>query len=104
MRRFHGSFSGYEPNHFFLNRGPEHPFIEMGSALGIAQTTDGRATAPIDLDGDGAMDLAVQSLQDLKVFRNRIRTDHRYLQLTLQTRSGGPAVGAEVRVVTMWGV
>ena len=53
------------------------------------------------MDGDGDPDLAVLSLQGLKLFENRLSPKPREaLILQLQTRDGQPALGATVTMET----
>ena len=98
MRRFRGSFSGYEFNHLFLNQGNGEPFVDAAYPFGLASTDDGRAVAAFDMDGDGLQDLVVHSLQGLEVYQNRLQTENQYIQLSVLDEAGRPAIGAEVRL------
>ena len=97
---FVGSFSGYENNRLFLNRGAGQPFLEAGYVGGVAANTDGRATAAFDLEGDGRPDLAVLSLQDFRVYRNTLGpTAGHFIELELVDRLGRPAINAHIEVL-----
>ena len=98
MRRFRGSFSGHEFNHFFLNQGAGSPFLDVGYPFGLASQRDGRAVAAFDMDGDGLQDLAIQSLQGLAVYSNRMPTQNTFVRLDLIDAFGQPAIGASVVV------
>ncbi len=70
----------------------------MAGPAGVDLTEDGRAVAPFDFDGDGRQDLAVLSLQGLKVLHNQ-RAEGGWIGLRLEaTRSQKLALGAEVVV------
>ncbi|MEE2788374.1 MAG: ASPIC/UnbV domain-containing protein [Myxococcota bacterium] len=97
---FEGSFSGYESNRLFLNRGGGRPFLEAGYVAGVAARTDGRATAAFDLEGDGRPDLAVLSLQDFRIYRNMIGPDAgQFVEFVLTDKHGGSAINAKVDVL-----
>jgi len=96
VKSFRGSFSGYERNAFFL-RGRER-FVDAAHGLGAAFDHDGRAVAPIDVDGDGDLDLAVLSLQGLQLLENTSKPRN-WVRFRLQAkRSEGHALGATVKI------
>jgi tetratricopeptide (TPR) repeat protein len=65
------SFNGYEHDRLFFNLGgtagrlPDAAFI-----LGTDADHDGRAVAPLDMDGDGDLDLALWTLRGLVLYEN----------------------------------
>ena len=61
---FRGSFSGYERNRFFARLDGTTGFKELGYPLGLDFEHDGRAAAPIDVDGDGDIDCADSDCSD----------------------------------------
>ena len=95
---FRGSFSGYERDVFFYNSGRDAGFYEMGFSLGLDFADDGRAFIPLDVDGDGDLDLPVASLQRLRLMENTLpRADRHFARLRLRaTRSQHHALGAHV--------
>ncbi|MEE2755225.1 MAG: FG-GAP-like repeat-containing protein [Myxococcota bacterium] len=95
--KFVGSFGGYQPDEFLL--GQSDGFIPLEQTSGLASMTDGRAAVALDFDGDGDEDLAVLSLQGLKLFENTLRpktTD--WLEITVRTKQQHVAYGAKVHV------
>ena len=92
-------FSGYERNKLFVNPGKGEPFVQLADVAQVAEDADGRAVAPFDMDGDGRLDLAVQSLDGITVYWNQIHDPGHFIQLVLVP--AGPdktALHAEVRV------
>lgn len=100
MGDFRGSFSGYERDVFFLSPGAGQPFIEVGHGLGVDHADDGRAVAPLDMDGDGDLDLAVLSLQGFRLYQNQ-SPPQGFVRVRLEGPPGNPnALGAVVQVET----
>lgn len=74
-------------------------FVEAGGPLGVDSDEDGRAVAPIDVDGDGRLDLVVLSLQSLRLLLNRVPSEPRFARVRLvATRGERHALGAVVKV------
>jgi hypothetical protein len=72
------SYSGYEKNRLYLNRGGTS-FVEVAHLAGVALQADSRNAVADDLDGDGRVDLLVttfevwpQARQTLRAFRNAL--------------------------------
>lgn len=95
--RQRGSWSGNERDVLFLNvQGPR--FIETAYGLGLDFADDGRAVVAVDVDGDGDLDLAIHSLQQLRLVENRMPR-RRFARVRLQeTRGDRQALGAIVHV------
>ena len=95
-----GSFSGYEANALFYN--PDGSFeglVSAGYVLGLDQKHDGRAVAPVDIDGDGDLDLALLSLQGLTLLENTAAPRH-FARVRLSGRGGASAaVGTLVELL-----
>ena len=97
--QFVRSFGGYRSDELLL--GQPDRFVSLGALSGVADARDGRASAYFDMDGDGDLDLAVLSLQGLKLFENRLSPKPREaLILQLQNQDGQPALGATVTMET----
>ena len=101
---FVGSFSGYEHNAFFVNTQVgvgAAGYVEAGFPAGLDFDHDGRAAAPIDIDGDGRLDLALLTRQGLKLLLNDPPpgVGGGFVRLRLRaTRSEAHALGATVLV------
>ena len=70
--RFRGSFSGDEKDVFFINDGGR--FFDAHALLGFNDVLDGRAVVPIDVNGDGRLDLAYRSLDGIRLISIEFRT------------------------------
>ena len=92
--RFRGSFSGDEKDVFFINDGGG--FFDAHALLGFDDVLDGRAVVPIDVNGDGRLDLAHRSLDGIRLYLNRIQNTNRHIELELKAKSLSLAEGAEV--------
>src|SRR5205085_8649293 len=90
------------PNYAFRNRG-DLTFANESAAWGLDTPSFSSGAAYGDLDGDGALDLVVNNVnQEAFVYRNNARTltQNRYLQVRLEgTGANRLAVGARV---TLW--
>jgi Flp pilus assembly protein TadD len=101
--RFRGSFNGYERDRLFWNMDGADPagarrFVEAGWLLGLDLDHDGRAVAAFDADGDGDQDLALWTLQGLRLLANLAgRGPNLHLAPTVSGQPAG-ALGAVVSV------
>src|SRR5256714_8824687 len=90
------------PNYAFRNRG-DSTFANASAAWGIDTPSFSSGAAYGDLDGDGAVDLVVNNVnQEAFVYRNNARTltPNRFLQVRLEgTGANRFAIGAKV---TLW--
>ncbi len=87
------------PNYVFRNRG-DLTFEDESGAWGLDTRGFSNGAAYGDLDGDGALDLVVNNVdQEAVVYRNNARTlgDNGYLQIRLRGEGGNRyAIGARV--------
>jgi hypothetical protein len=100
------SFSGYERNPLYLNRGDS--FLDISGVSGIDSVADGRAGVFADFDNDGDLDVFVSTIQGPAhlLYRNNVGQDGRVVRVELEGAHGHPrdAFGAVVRVRTTGGV
>jgi thiol-disulfide isomerase/thioredoxin len=100
------SFSGYERNPLYLNRG--NGFLDISGVSGIDSVADGRAGVFADFDNDGDLDVFVSTIQGPAhlLYRNNVGQDGRVLRLDLEGAAGAArdAFGAVVRVRSSGGV
>jgi hypothetical protein len=92
------------PDAFFDNLG-DGRFEDLTWAAGLSDPGHGKASALVDLDRDGAWELATAAWgQDLRVYHNRVdraATGHHWLDVELQGRGGNrDALGAIVELDT----
>ncbi|HTM48255.1 MAG TPA: ASPIC/UnbV domain-containing protein [Bryobacteraceae bacterium] len=95
-----GSFSGHERKVVYRNLG-NGKFADVSFVSGLDSDADGRAFAVLDLDGDGALDLALKNRTgpQLRLMRNTL--GGRSLIIELQGVKGNrDAVGARAELVT----
>jgi len=94
------SFSGRERHCSFLNLGPGKSFANISSVSGLDLIDDGRALASCDWDYDGRVDfwLTNRTGPRVRLLKNQLVTDNRFLALRLQGASNRDAFGARVEV------
>ena len=98
-KSFRGSFSGYERDHLFLNLGNDGLFYDAAYAFAIDFSDDGRSFAPVDVDGDGDLDIPLLSLQNLRLIENTTPNTKNFTRIRLKaTKTQHHALDAEVLV------
>jgi thiol-disulfide isomerase/thioredoxin len=101
------SFSGYERDPLYLNRG-DGQFLDVSGVSGIDSVSDGRAGVFADFDNDGDLDVFVSTIQGPAhlLYRNNVGQDGRVIRLVLEGAEGTSrdAFGAVVRVRTSDGI
>ncbi|MEE9392682.1 MAG: ASPIC/UnbV domain-containing protein [Planctomycetota bacterium] len=93
------SFSGFERNKFFVGDG-KGGFCDLSDVSGADSEMDCRAACASDFDGDGDVDLFVNSIQRRThlLYRNNLNSADRFvIKLRLRATTGHPdAIGATV--------
>jgi len=89
---------GYQQKCLWLNRGGR--FDDVGRAVGVGDTYDGRAVALVDLWNRGCLDIVVANQKGpLLIYKNTVTKDHDWIQFELEgTKSNRSAIGAQVRL------
>lgn len=111
--RGEGSWSGREPDTFYLNVGAGQ-FVELSEVTGLDFREDGRAYSVLDLDDDGDLDLIVKfrNAPQLRLLRNDTPTSNHSIAFRLlggETNAAGAfktsrdAVGALIELQTARG-
>jgi hypothetical protein len=92
------SLAGYQPKCVWLNRGGR--FDDVGRAVGVTDTWDGRAVALADLWNRGVLDVVLANQKGpLLLYKNTVAGDNAWIQFELEgTRSNRSAIGAQVRL------
>src|SRR5262249_6894727 len=92
------SLAGYQQKCLWLNKGGK--FVDIGPAVGVTDTCDGRAVVLVDLWNRGVLDVVVANQKGpLLVYKNTVTRDNQWIQFRLEgTKSNRSAIGARVRV------
>lgn len=99
------SFSGYERDYMFMNKG-DGTFTDIASGVGLDSVLDGRHVCSADFDNDGDQDMVVVNLQNprLVYYENVAPRNGAWLRVKLHGKAGNPdGVGALVVVQTKFG-
>lgn len=100
--RSEGSWSGRERNVCYANNG-DGSFTDEAFVSGLDLNSDGRAFAPLDLDGDGDLDLVLKNRSgtQLRAFRNDWQSSPESIAVRLEGRQASrDAVGALLTLET----
>jgi hypothetical protein len=90
------SLGGYQQKCVWLNRGGK--FDDVCRAVGVADTSDGRAVALVDLWNRGVLDVVLANQKGpLLLYKNTVARENAWIQFELEgTRSNRSAIGAQV--------
>ena len=92
------SLGGNQAKCVWINRGDK--FIDVAPAVGVTDTSDGRAVALVDLWNRGVLDVVVANQNGpLLVYKNHVTEENDWVQFELQgSRSNRGAIGAQVKL------
>ena len=92
------SLSGHQSKCLWLNKGGK--FVDIGPAVGVTDTFDGRSVALADLWNRGVLDVIVANQKGpLLIYKNTVARDNQWVQFDLEgTKSNRSAIGARVRL------
>jgi hypothetical protein len=92
------SLAGFQSKHVWLNRGGK--FDDIAQAVGVTDTSDGRAVVLVDLWNRGVLDAVLANQKGpLLVYKNTVADDHDWIQFELEgTKSNRSAIGAQVKL------
>jgi hypothetical protein len=93
------SLSGYQTKHVWLNDG-SGKFVDVGPAVGVTDTYDGRAVAFADLWNRGVLDVIVANERGpLLIYKNTVTAENKWVEFELEgTKSNRSAIGAQMTV------
>ena len=93
------SLSGYQQKKVWLNDG-SGKFVNVATAVGVADTYDGRSVAMVDLWNRGVLDVIVANQKGpLLIYKNTASPDNKWIEFELEgTSSNRSAIGVEVKL------
>ena len=93
------SLSGYQQKKVWLNDG-SGKFVNVATAVGVADTYDGRSVAMVDLWNRGVLDVIVANQKGpLLIYKNTATPDNKWIEFELEgTASNRSAIGVEVKL------
>lgn len=93
------SLAGFQHKRVWLNNGAGS-FTEVGQAVGVADTCDGRAVAMADLWNRGVVDVVVANQSGpLLLYKNQVSQKNHWIEFELiGTESNHSAIGAQVTI------
>jgi enediyne biosynthesis protein E4 len=93
------SLSGYQQKKVWLNDG-SGKFVNVATAVGVADTYDGRSVAMVDLWNRGVLDVIVANQKGpLLIYKNTAAPDNKWIEFELEgTASNRSAIGVEVKL------
>ena len=93
------SLSGYQQKKVWLNDG-SGKFVNVATAVGVADTFDGRSVALVDLWNRGVLDVIVANQKGpLLIYKNTASPDNQWVEFELEgSASNRSAIGVEVKL------
>ncbi|MFL5245762.1 MAG: CRTAC1 family protein [Gemmataceae bacterium] len=92
------SLSGYQHKCVWLGKGGK--FVDVGQAIGVTDTFDGRAIAMADLWNRGVLDVVVANQKGpLLLYKNTVSSENEWIEFDLEgIKSNKSAIGTKVRL------
>jgi enediyne biosynthesis protein E4 len=93
------TLSGFQPKRLWLNDGAGR-FNDVAQAVGLRDTSDGRAVALADFSNTGVLDIVVANQRGpLHLYRNNVQSGRHWIAFELEgTASNRSAIGARVEL------
>jgi hypothetical protein len=93
------SLSGFQQKRVWLNDG-SGKFVNVATAVGVNDISDGRSIALVDLWNRGVLDVVVANQKGrLLVYKSTVNPDNKWIDFELEgSASNRSAIGAEVKV------